>query len=78
MPKMDELNAWNFESKVKEILSSLKITDLDQIAKSLSGGQRKRLALAKVLIDISFGERNNFLILDEPTNHLDLDAVMWL
>jgi ATP-binding cassette subfamily F protein uup len=78
MPKMDELNAWNFESKVKEILSSLKITDLDQIAKSLSGGQRKRLALAKVLIDISFGERNNFLILDEPTNHLDFEMIEWL
>src|SRR4051812_20595835 len=63
MGKMDELNAWNFENTVKEILTSLNITDLEQLAKSMSGGQRKRLSLAKVLIDISFGERNNFLIL---------------
>ncbi len=78
MAKMDELNAWNFESQVKEILTSLSITDLDQIAKSMSGGQRKRVALAKVLIEISFGERNNFLILDEPTNHLDFEMIEWL
>jgi ATP-binding cassette subfamily F protein uup len=78
MVKMDEVSAWNFESKVKEILSSLNITDLDQLAKSLSGGQRKRLSLAKVLIEISFGERNNFLILDEPTNHLDFEMIEWL
>jgi ATP-binding cassette subfamily F protein uup len=78
MGRMDELNAWNFESTVKEILSSLNITDLDQLAGSMSGGQRKRLSLAKVLIDISFGERNNFLILDEPTNHLDFEMIEWL
>lgn len=78
MVKMDELGAWNFESKVKEILTSLNITDLDQMAQSLSGGQRKRLSLAKVLIEISFGERNNFLILDEPTNHLDFEMIEWL
>lgn len=78
MMKMDELGAWNFESKVKEILGSLNITDFDQTVKSMSGGQRKRLALAKVLIDISFGERNNFLILDEPTNHLDFEMIEWL
>lgn len=78
MHKMDELEAWNFESKVKEILGSLNITDFEQAVKSLSGGQRKRLALAKILIDISFGERNNFLILDEPTNHLDFEMIEWL
>jgi ATP-binding cassette subfamily F protein uup len=78
MGKMDELNAWSFESTVKEILSSLNITDLEQLAGSMSGGQRKRLSLAKVLIDISFGERNNFLILDEPTNHLDFEMIEWL
>lgn len=78
MEKMDELGAWNFESKVKEILHSLSITDLEQMTDSLSGGQRKRLSLAKVLIDISFGERNNFLILDEPTNHLDFEMIEWL
>ncbi len=76
--KMDELGAWNFESKVKEILTQLSITDFDQKVKSLSGGQKKRLALAKVLIEISFGERNNFLILDEPTNHLDFEMIEWL
>jgi ATP-binding cassette subfamily F protein uup len=78
MMRMDELNAWNFESTVKEILSSLNVTGFDQKVKSLSGGQRKRLALAKVLIDVSFGERNNFLILDEPTNHLDFEMIEWL
>lgn len=78
MGKMDELGAWNFESTVKEILTSLNITDLDQLASAMSGGQRKRLSLAKVLIDISFGERNNFLILDEPTNHLDFEMIEWL
>jgi ATP-binding cassette subfamily F protein uup len=78
MMKMDELSAWSFESTVKGILSSLAITDYAQILKSLSGGQRKRLALAKVLIDISFGDRNNFLILDEPTNHLDFEMIEWL
>lgn len=78
MGKMDELNAWTFESTVKEILTSLNITDLDQLAGSMSGGQRKRLSLAKVLIDISFGDRNSFLILDEPTNHLDFEMIEWL
>lgn len=78
MGKMDELGAWNFESKVKEILTSLNITDLEQLTGSMSGGQRKRLSLAKVLIDISFGDRNNFLILDEPTNHLDFEMIEWL
>jgi ATP-binding cassette subfamily F protein uup len=78
MVKMDELNAWNFESKAKEILSSLNIVDLEQKAISLSGGQKKRLSLAKVLIEISFGDTNNFLILDEPTNHLDFEMIEWL
>lgn len=78
MHKIDELNAWNFENKVKEILTSLNVTNLEQKAGSLSGGQKKRLSLAKVLIDISFGDRNNFLILDEPTNHLDFEMIEWL
>lgn len=78
MHRIDELNAWNFENKVTEILSSLKITNLEQKAGSLSGGQKKRLSLAKVLIDISFGDRNSFLILDEPTNHLDFEMIEWL
>lgn len=78
MVKMDELSAWNFESKVKEILTSLNITNLEQKAATLSGGQKRRIALAKILIEISFGERNNFLILDEPTNHLDFEMIEWL
>jgi ATP-binding cassette subfamily F protein uup len=78
MVKMDELGAWNFENKAKEILSSLNIVDLEQKAISLSGGQKKRLSLAKVLIEISFGDTNNFLILDEPTNHLDFEMIEWL
>lgn len=78
MTKMDELNAWSLESKVKEILGSLNITELEQTTGSLSGGQRKRLSLAKVLIEISFGDSNNFLILDEPTNHLDFEMIEWL
>lgn len=78
MTKMDELNAWSLESKVKEILGSLNITELEQKTGSLSGGQRKRLSLAKVLIEISFDSHNNFLILDEPTNHLDFEMIEWL
>lgn len=78
MLKMDELAAWNFESKVHEILTGLNITDLEQKVNSMSGGQRKRLSLAKVLIEISFGDRNNFLLLDEPTNHLDFEMIEWL
>ncbi len=70
---MDSLNAWDIESKVKETLYKLKITRLDQKIKELSGGQKKRLALAKIIID-----EPDFVILDEPTNHLDLDMIEWL
>lgn len=76
--KMDELNAWNFESLVNQILSKLNIHHLEQTASKLSGGQRKRLALAKVLIDLSFFEQHTFLVLDEPTNHLDFEMIDWL
>jgi ABC transport system ATP-binding/permease protein len=68
-----ELNAWDTENKVHQILASLKLEDTTQLISSLSGGQKKRVALAKVLI----GEPD-FLILDEPTNHLDLDMIEWL
>jgi ATP-binding cassette subfamily F protein uup len=75
---IDELGAWHFESKVKEILGKLNIHNLDQKVKSLSGGQRKRIALAQTLIDIGFEHKHVLLIMDEPTNHLDVEMVEWL
>ena len=71
--KMDDLKAWDFEAKVKEILFKLNISDMKQVVKFLSGGQKKRLALARLIIN-----NPEFLILDEPTNHLDLDMIEWL
>jgi len=71
--KMDELNAWDIEFEIKQILTQLKITFLEQKVSELSGGQKKRLALAKVLIN-----KPDLLILDEPTNHLDLEMIEWL
>ena len=76
--KMDELDAWNFDTKVKQILGKLNIHHLDQIVNTLSGGQRKRVALAKTLIDIGFEHQHVLLIMDEPTNHLDVEMVEWL
>ncbi len=70
---MDRLNAWNFEVRIKQILTQLKITHFDKQVKHLSGGQKKRVALANVLIN-----EPDLLILDEPTNHLDLDMIEWL
>lgn len=71
--KMDKLDAWGFEAKVQEILQRLKIAFLDKTIGTLSGGQKKRVALAKVLID-----EPQLLILDEPTNHLDVEMIEWL
>ena len=76
--KMDELGAWDFDAKVKQILTKLNIHHLDQKVGSLSGGQRKRVALAKTLIDIGFENSHALLIMDEPTNHLDVEMIEWL
>lgn len=71
--QMDQQNAWNIESRVKSILNKLKITNLTQKISELSGGQRKRVGLAQVLI-----QDFDLLLLDEPTNHLDFDSIKWL
>ena len=71
--KMDDHKAWDYEVAVKQILFKLKLTDLNAVIGTLSGGQKKRVALAKVLV-----EDADLLILDEPTNHLDLDMIEWL
>ncbi|HRO69056.1 MAG TPA: ABC-F family ATP-binding cassette domain-containing protein [Chitinophagaceae bacterium] len=76
--KMDDLGAWDFDARVKQVLGKLKIQHLNQPVHSLSAGQRKRVALAKTLIDIGFEHKHVLLIMDEPTNHLDVDMVEWL
>ncbi len=75
---MDELNAWGFESKVKQIMGKLNIHHLTQNVSGLSGGQRKRVALAATLIDIGFEHKHTLLMMDEPTNHLDVEMIEWL
>ncbi|MFZ1635052.1 MAG: ABC-F family ATP-binding cassette domain-containing protein [Chitinophagales bacterium] len=71
--QMAVLNAWDYELRIKQILFQLKITDLEQKVSTLSGGQKKRIALSKLLI-----EEPDFVIMDEPTNHLDIGMVEWL
>jgi ATP-binding cassette subfamily F protein uup len=78
LARLDELGAWDFEAKVHQILGKLNIHNLSQQVKKLSGGQRKRVALAQVLIDIGFEHKHVLLIMDEPTNHLDVEMVEWL
>ena len=71
--QMDHLNAWDYEIRIKQVLGQLNIHNLELNVGKLSGGQKKRIALAQVLI-----EEPDFLILDEPTNHLDIDMIEWL
>lgn len=71
--EMDRLGAWDYEQRARQVLTQLKIFRLDRPVKELSGGQKKRVALASVLI-----EQPDLMILDEPTNHLDMEMVEWL
>ncbi len=73
MAEMERLHAWDYETRIKQILGKLDIHDLEKPVNQLSGGQQKRLALANVLIT-----EPDLLLLDEPTNHLDLEMVEWL
>lgn len=73
MTRIEDLKAWDLESRIHEILDKLRLTNFEQKVGQMSGGQKKRLALAKILI-----EEPDFLILDEPTNHLDIDMIEWL
>lgn len=75
---MEVHKAWDLENEMKQILSQLKITDLDAKMGTLSGGQIKRVALAKLLTETRAEHRHTLLIMDEPTNHLDVDMVEWL
>ncbi len=71
--EMDQQNAWTFEAKVKETLFRFRMEDFEQRVGTLSGGQQKRLALVKILLD-----EPDFLIFDEPTNHLDVEMIEWI
>ncbi len=71
--KMDACGAWDFEDRMRQLLTQLRITDFDQRVGQMSGGQLKRIALAKVILG-----NPDLLILDEPTNHLDIEVIEWL
>ncbi len=76
--ELTEANAWSFESDLKQILGKLNLHHLNEKVKNLSGGQRKRVALAQALIEAQLHEGKCLLILDEPTNHLDVEMIEWL
>lgn len=78
MAKLDDLDAWSFESDLKQILGKLNIHHLNEKVGNLSGGQKKRVALAQSLIEAQLYEGNCLLIMDEPTNHLDVSMIEWL
>ena len=72
LEKMEELNAWDYDSKVQEVTSKLGVPDMDRKFGELSGGQKKRIFLAQLLL-----AEPDLIIMDEPTNHLDLSAIEW-
>ncbi len=78
MSQLDDLNAWNFESDLKQILGKLNLHILNEKVGNLSGGQKKRVALAQALIESELHEGKCLLIMDEPTNHLDVSMIEWL
>lgn len=78
LAEMELHKAWDLENEMRQILTQLKITDLEAKMKTLSGGQIKRVALAKLLVETRAEHRHTLLIMDEPTNHLDVDMVEWL
>ncbi len=78
MAALDDLNAWSFESDLKQILGKLNLHQLNEKVGNLSGGQKKRVALAQALIESQLHEGRCLLILDEPTNHLDVAMIEWL
>ena len=78
MSRLDDLNAWSFESDLKQILGKLNIHHLNEKVGNLSGGQKKRVALAQALIEAYLYEGRCLLIMDEPTNHLDVSMIEWL
>ncbi|MFK7900639.1 MAG: ABC-F family ATP-binding cassette domain-containing protein [Cyclobacteriaceae bacterium] len=71
--RMEELNAWDFDSEIEQVMGKLGVHDLEQVIDTMSGGQKKRVALAKLLLS-----KPDFLLLDEPTNHLDVTTIEWL
>ncbi|MEJ7626481.1 MAG: ABC-F family ATP-binding cassette domain-containing protein [Ferruginibacter sp.] len=78
MASLDDMNAWNFESDLQQILGKLNLHHLNEKVGNLSGGQKKRVALAQSLIEAQLHEGRCLLIMDEPTNHLDVSMIEWL